>query len=184
MLEPIPISSLNDFLFCPYSIYLHQVYHGTEEETVKAIPQLSGTVAHERIAAISSGTAVRNMPVASEELGIFGVIDEYITEKGELREYKNNLPEIYAGQILQLECQSLCLMEMGYPIEEMALCCISDGKASPVPVPDSARIEQIKDLIRKFRDYDPADETQINPAKCRKCIYCGLCEKSDMSNDF
>lgn len=49
MRELIPISSLNDFLFCPYSLYLHQVYRGTaEEETVKATPQLVGTEAHLR----------------------------------------------------------------------------------------------------------------------------------------
>lgn len=39
----IPISYLNDFLFCPYSTYLHQVYRGTEEETVKAISQKKQT---------------------------------------------------------------------------------------------------------------------------------------------
>lgn len=49
MRELIPILSLNDFLFCPYSLYLHQVYRGTaEEETVKSTPQLVGTVAHLR----------------------------------------------------------------------------------------------------------------------------------------
>ncbi len=46
MQEPIPVSLLNDFFFCPYSIYLHQIYQGTEEETIKASPQLEGTVAH------------------------------------------------------------------------------------------------------------------------------------------
>ena len=38
-MEPIPITSLTDFLFCPYL--------GAEEETVRAIPQLAGTKAHE-----------------------------------------------------------------------------------------------------------------------------------------
>ena len=38
-----PISYQNDFLFCPYSIYLHQMNRETEEETVKAIPQKKQT---------------------------------------------------------------------------------------------------------------------------------------------
>jgi len=35
----IPISTLNDFIFCPYSIYLHNVYENTDESLYHAIPQ-------------------------------------------------------------------------------------------------------------------------------------------------
>ncbi|MBO7280464.1 MAG: type V CRISPR-associated protein Cas4 [Bacteroidaceae bacterium] len=42
----IPISQLNDFIFCPYSIYLHSVYMETDENMYKATPQLSGGNAH------------------------------------------------------------------------------------------------------------------------------------------
>lgn len=45
--DTIPISSLNDFLFCPYPLYLHMVYRDTEEEAAKAVPQKAGTFAHE-----------------------------------------------------------------------------------------------------------------------------------------
>lgn len=31
MTDYIPISTLNDFIFCPYSIYLHNVYMETDE---------------------------------------------------------------------------------------------------------------------------------------------------------
>ena len=27
----IPLSMLNDYIFCPYSIYLHNIYMGTDE---------------------------------------------------------------------------------------------------------------------------------------------------------
>lgn len=37
-MKPIPITSLTDFLFCPYS--------RAEEETARAIPQLAGTKTH------------------------------------------------------------------------------------------------------------------------------------------
>ena len=42
----IPISALNDYIFCPYSIYLHSVYMETDEDMFKATPQLSGSSAH------------------------------------------------------------------------------------------------------------------------------------------
>ena len=31
------LSTLNDFIFCPYSIYLHNVYMETDEETPKIL---------------------------------------------------------------------------------------------------------------------------------------------------
>lgn len=69
----IPISYLNDFLFCPYSIYLHQIYGGTEEETVKALPQKAGTAAHKKIESETEGRpgVLRSLPVLSESLGIY-----------------------------------------------------------------------------------------------------------------
>lgn len=41
-MELIPISTLNDFIFCPYSIYLHNVYIDTDEGNYHAKPQTRG----------------------------------------------------------------------------------------------------------------------------------------------
>lgn len=38
----ISISMLNDFVFCPYSIYLHNVYMDTDEGLYHAKPQTIG----------------------------------------------------------------------------------------------------------------------------------------------
>jgi len=35
----ISISTLNDFIFCPYSIYRHNVYENTDESLFHAVPQ-------------------------------------------------------------------------------------------------------------------------------------------------
>ena len=45
----IAISTLNDFIFCPYSIYLHNVYMDTDEGLYHAIPQTRGKTAHQSI---------------------------------------------------------------------------------------------------------------------------------------
>ena len=42
----ITISTLNDFIFCPYSIYLHNVYENTDESIFHATPQTQGRIAH------------------------------------------------------------------------------------------------------------------------------------------
>ena len=39
MEDYIAISTLNDFIFCPYSIYLHNVYMETDESVYHATPQ-------------------------------------------------------------------------------------------------------------------------------------------------
>ena len=38
----ISISTLNDFIFCPYSIYLHNVYMESDEGLYNATPQTRG----------------------------------------------------------------------------------------------------------------------------------------------
>lgn len=45
----IRISSLNDFIFCPKSIYFHQLYENYEKELYQDMPQIRGTLNHTRI---------------------------------------------------------------------------------------------------------------------------------------
>ena len=45
----ISISTLNDFYFCPYSIFLHNVYMETDESFYHAAPQVRGRLAHEAV---------------------------------------------------------------------------------------------------------------------------------------
>ena len=45
----ISISTLNDFIFCPYSIYLHIVYMESDEGLYHATPQTQGRIAHETV---------------------------------------------------------------------------------------------------------------------------------------
>lgn len=44
MNDYIPLSTLNDFIFCPYSIYLHSVYMESDEDLYKATPQIKGAI--------------------------------------------------------------------------------------------------------------------------------------------
>ncbi len=45
----ISISTLNDFIFCPYSMYLHNVYMESDEGLYHATPQTRGRNAHETV---------------------------------------------------------------------------------------------------------------------------------------
>ena len=45
----ITLSHLNDFIFCPRSIYFHQLYSIYNEQNYKQRPQIAGTEAHSAI---------------------------------------------------------------------------------------------------------------------------------------
>lgn len=78
MIDYIPLSLLNDFIFCPYSIYLHTVYMETDEDLYKAVPQTKGTIAHHSIDTKVASTRKADiiaLPVFSDSLGILGKID-------------------------------------------------------------------------------------------------------------
>ena len=58
------------------------------------------------------------MPICSDELGIMGVIDIYKGEQRLLIERKNNLKQIFKGQIYQLWAQYFCMVEMGFTMDD------------------------------------------------------------------
>lgn len=57
MNDYISLSTLNDFIFCPYSIYLHNVYMESDEDCYKATPQTKGTIAHKPVDEKRSSTS-------------------------------------------------------------------------------------------------------------------------------
>lgn len=67
----ISISTLNDYIFCPYSIYLHNVYMDADEGLYHATPQTKGRIAHETVGKKTSSNrkdVLLSMPVYSENL--------------------------------------------------------------------------------------------------------------------
>ena len=84
-MDYIHISTLNDFIFCPYSIYLHNVYVDADEDLYHAVPQTRGRHSHESIDSKSYSTKkddLQSISVYSEELGVMGKIDLFKKEEG------------------------------------------------------------------------------------------------------
>lgn len=49
-MEPyIQISKINDFVYCPMSLYLHGMYEGFSQRAYHARPQVVGKINHEAI---------------------------------------------------------------------------------------------------------------------------------------
>ncbi len=183
----ISISALNDFIFCPYSIYLHNVYMETDEGIYHATPQTRGRIAHESIDTKTYSTRkadIMALPVCSEELKLVGKIDLYKQDRKLLIERKFQLKQIYRGQYYQLWAQYYCMREMGYEVEHLAFYETSTNKMIPVPLPDEETTKELKNFIRHFRDFSPDASTNANMNKCTHCIYCNLCDKTDADNVY
>lgn len=178
----ISISKLNDFIFCPYSIYLHNVYMETDEGVYHATPQTRGRIAHETVdekRTSNRSDELQSLPVISHTYGLMGKIDIYRGREKKLIERKYQLKNIYQGHIYQLWAQYLCLVEMGYEVDTIAFYEISTNKMITVDLPSEEQISQFKQSIISFRNYDPSEPIITNRNKCNHCIYCSLCDKTE-----
>lgn len=187
MEDYISISTLNDFIFCPYSIYLHNVYMGGEDELVHATPQTQGKAAHTTIdekTYSSRKNEITSLSVYSNELGVIGKIDLYKGNEKLLIERKYQLNTIYQGQIYQLWAQYFCMIEMGYEIQNLSFYAISTNKMFPINIPSDNDKKELQSFISRFRDYDPSKDIKVNINKCTHCIYCNLCDKIETENVY
>ncbi len=183
----IPISLLNDYIFCPYSIYLHNVYMETDEGLYHAKPQTRGRFAHESIdnkKYSNKRFVLQSLPIISEYLGVIGKIDVYKKEDKRLIERKYELKNIYQGQLYQLWAQYFCMIEMGYEVDSLEFYEISKNRTIPVDLPNDEQKCQLKQFIDSFRKFDPANIIKTNINKCKHCIYCNICDKTEEDNVY
>src|SRR5512133_2949131 len=96
----IRISNINDFLYCPFSIYLHSLYEGFDKKAYQQKSQIVGTIKHESIDKGTYSTSrryVTGLEVYSEEYGIAGKIDMYDRQEKALIERKTRIKRVHQG---------------------------------------------------------------------------------------
>ncbi len=180
----IPIAFLNDFIFCPRSIYFHQLYSKYNQQVYKQKPQLKGTAAHNTIdnQKYNSREHIRQgMEVYSEQYNLFGKIDLFNTKTGRLTERKRKIKKIYDGYIFQVYAHCHALREMGYTVKSIVIHDLVHNKNYPVLLPEENETMQHKFemLIKQINSYNlGSDDFEANPEKCNHCIYSNLCDKS------
>ncbi len=98
--NPLSISNLNDFIFCPVSIYFHSLDYDTEKMSYQQEEQINGTAAHD---AVDSGrysnrkTILQATAVYCEKYGLLGKIDLFDVQKGILTERKKKIKTVFDG---------------------------------------------------------------------------------------
>lgn len=183
-MEPyMQISFLNDFIFCPRSIYFHQLYGRVKTRLYQKKSQIAGTAAHKTVDAkkySSKKSILQTISIYSDKYKLGGKIDTYDIETKTLVERKKKIKVIYDGYVYQLYAQYHCLVEMGYEVEQLKLYSMDDNKSYPVKSPkdDIETQSNFEKLIKQMHDYDLNEPFEANPNKCKYCIYNNLCDKS------
>ena len=113
-----------------------------------------------------------------------GKVDVYRLKEKKLIERKYRLKQIFQGQIYQLWAQYICLKEMGYEVNQIAFYEIFTNKMIPVSLPDDQGMMQFTAFIDSFHHFNPSDVIHVNHNKCKHCIYCNLCDKTEEENVY
>lgn len=177
--NPIAISTLNDFIFCPVSIYFHTL---DEEENILSqdIAQINGSHSHRNsdLAVYSTKKSIlQGISVYCEEYGLCGKIDVFDTEKSILTERKKKIKAIYDGYVFQMYAQYFALTEMGYDVKKLKLYSMDTNKGYDIDLPEKNQemSEKFTKLITDMKNFSFDNFKQSNEEKCNNCIYEPLC---------
>jgi len=175
----IQISKVNDFIFCPYSIYLHSIYEDFADSLYHSDFQVRGRIKHKRIEAKKYSSLkkyLQGKSVFSSKYNLIGKIDLYDKEEETLIERKYKVNEIYDGYKYQLFAQKLCLEEEGYKVRRMIIHSLVDNKTYKIKL---NKLEKLKFFatIEQMQKFDlNFNDSKVSEDKCNNCIYINLCE--------
>lgn len=180
----IPISFLNDFIFCPRSIYFHQLHGSLEQNLYHRKPQSEGKAIHESIEKKTYTTSkyvLIGMDLYSEKYGLHGKLDIFFIDRGLLFERKRSIQKIYDGYIFQVYAHFFALEELGYITREIKIHDNKNNKSYSIDLPykNPLMLEKFEKTIQDIKEYDLSSSSfQANPEKCKNCIYSHLCDYS------
>lgn len=179
----IAITQLNDFVFCPASIYFHKLYGNEETRLYQRTDQVDGKAAHSSVDKGYYSTRksiIMGLDVYSDEYGLIGKIDIFNIITGQLTERKKKIHKVYDGFIFQVYAQTVCLSEMGYDVRSIVLYSMDDNRKYSIKIPkeDNSMWKRFLKTIADIRAFEMSEFVQNNIEKCKGCIYEPLCDRS------
>lgn len=175
----IQITWLNDFVFCPRSLYFHNLYGQYSTDVFHDTPQKKGNIAHESIDTKTYSTSkkwLQGLEIWSDTLGVCGKIDLFNTKTGELVERKRKITTVYDGYKYQVWAQAMCLAEEGFSVQKIVLHSLSTNTRFEIPLPGEEEKNILKNVVKDLRHFSFETPFIPNPQKCAHCIYAELCD--------
>jgi len=174
------ITQINDFIFCPRSIYFHDVYRNSlDTDLYQEKPQRVGQAAHKSVDTGQYSTRkniITGIAVYSAHYNLLGRIDIFDCEAGLLTERKYSVTALYDGFRYQLYAQYFALTEMGYHVQHMRIHSSKDNRNYSVELPSKDETAQFEIVLNEIRNYRLDAPFVPNPKKCEHCIYNPLCD--------
>lgn len=182
------MTQINDFLFCPRSMYFSGIYRNTvNTDMFHQLPQTVGQSAHAAVDEHRYSTRksiITGMTVYSERYNLLGCIDIFDVASGLLTERKYSITAVYDGFRYQLFAQYFALTEMGYTVNQMRLHSSKDNKNYDIELPDANTTKQFEKVLDDIRCFSLFNEFKPNPNRCHHCIYAPLCDYGCMEEEL
>ena len=184
----VSFSELNDFLFCPQSLYLHTLYKNYKSNIYHDTPQADGKAAHETIDQNTYNRAGWETGVwlCSPSHMIYGRCDLYNPSTGELVERKRTIKKVYEGQRMQAWAQAICLMDMQRSVTSITLHSLTDNVRHKLPIPDDLITSRVNLLVQEIQaykaNYNANVSVSVSDTRCRRCIYAPLCPVANLKS--
>lgn len=186
--EPIPISALQHWRYCPRQcahIHVEQAFddnvHTARGNAVHATVDQVGEAAR------GGFRTVRALPLWSERLGLIGRADvvEFMPDGTPFPvEYKNGRRRRRAFDELQLAAQALCLEEMtGRAVPEGALFYAGSAKRSRVQIDANLR-QEVERLVAEVRACFASGKMPppVNDERCAECSLRDRCQPEALAD--
>jgi CRISPR-associated exonuclease Cas4 len=183
MTDAIRFSNLNDFLFCPASIYFSNLIAEQVSDSYKTRSQILGKSAHQSIdeqSYSSSKNILQGVNCYCSHYRIYGKIDLYDIDKQILTERKRKIVEVFDGYVFQLYAEYFSLKEMGYDVKEIRLYSYIDNVIYKQLLPENNKkmLSKFEFTIDQMRHFDLSSFVQNDKEKCKFCIYEPACDRS------
>jgi len=179
MFDSIQISKINDFIFCPYSLYIHSIYEDFSEDVYHRIYQKRGKIKHKNIDNSfysSSKRFLQGVSIFSSKYKLIGKLDIYDTQEKYLIERKFVIKKIFDGYKYQLYAEYFCLIERNYEVKKLFLHSLSDNKRYEINIPNKKEQDEFEDVLKRMRSFSfNTHPPVLSNKKCENCIYFNLC---------
>ena len=183
--EPIPLSALQHYLFCPRQCALIHVERLWAENRFTAEGRIMHEAVHDPGEKPRCGVRVaRGMPLTSALLGVSGIADavELHVEDGRVRpfpvEYKRGRPKAHRADEVQLCAQAIALEEMfAVDVPSGALFYGKTRRRTPVTF-DSELRSLTADVAARTREMIGARRTPppvYDEPRCQNCSLIDIC---------
>ena len=180
MEETLSMTNINDFLFCPRSLYYGNIFRRSlGQDGYQQIPQKTGLAAHETIDEGTYSTrkdVLTGVMVYCEKYGMLGRIDIYDGRTRTLTERKYSVSAVWEGFRMQLYAQCFALQEMGHEVAALRIHSQKDNKTYSISLPTRDDIMRFEEILEQMRSFSMEEPFDLNVKKCAKCIYRQLCD--------